>query len=231
MIIICKACGAKLKVPENHFSKIKCPQCQSEINTAKEKESETSSEANNQQQVQAIIKKEVEKAKQELLNSIQHTRVDFLPMDQRGSAQKLLDSICLICSSNADLQNQLKEIMETLNYKVVLCKDFFDSGLIINNSFNDIIIIDEIIGNDKEAGTKMLRILNFLPADKRRKTFAVLLSSTYVSRDTYSAFLIGSNLIINKKDVTQFAEILDKELDGHVKFYKLYNDIAESHIG
>lgn len=140
---------------------------------------------------------------------------------------KIANKKCLICSENTGLSKKIQELLLTMHYDVTIATSLGDASLHISNTFFNLVVVDEILSSDNEAGSKLLRILNFIPPEKRRKTFDVLLSSTYKTKDSYAAFIQGTNVIINKNDIEKFITIITEELENHHKMYALIEEVYD----
>lgn len=226
MIIKCEKCGADLEVHDNNAQKVRCPRCQNMIELSDSKGYVPSIGEQIDPKILNYIKDEIEKMKLEIPGFAEKNKIvdSSYRLENRI---KLEHKKCLICLDNALISKKIHDSLAHHGYDVVIATNLAEASLLISNSRYNLIVIDENLNSDNEAGIKLLRILNFIPPERRRNTFSVLLSSTGKTRDSYTAFIQGANLIINKNDIDKFVNIIVNELENHHKMYQLILEIIE----
>ena len=226
MIIKCEKCGADLDVHNNNVQKVRCPRCQNMIELFDSKGYVPSIGEQIDPKILNYIKDEIEKMKWEIPELAKKNKIvdsSYPP----GNRIKFEHKKCLICLDNALMSKKIHDSLVHHDYDIVVATNLAESSLLISNSRYNLIVIDENLNSDNEAGIKLLRILNFIPPERRRNTFSVLLSSTGKTRDSYTAFIQGANLIMNKNDIDKFVNIIVDELDNHHNMYQLILGILE----
>lgn len=226
MIIRCNKCGSDLEVHNNISQKIKCPRCQNIIEIYDSKGHTPSSGDQIDPKLMNFIKEEIEKMKFEITGIAEKGKIADMNHPRENKIRSE-NKKCLICMDNSLISKKIHESLAQHHYDLADAATLAEASLLISNSKYNLIVIDENLSADNEAGTKLLRILNFVPSERRRSTFSVLLSSTCKTRDSYNAFIHGANLVINKNDVDKFINIIADEMDNHHKMYELIQEIIE----
>ena len=141
------------------------------------------------------------------------------PLPDKGTKK------ALICDDDQMIRQAIKAGVESLGYVV-------DEASTIEQSLDflkqadidyDLILIDKVFPDDAEGGYKILSKVATLPLDIRRQIFVAFISGDLKSGDPTSAFLMGANIVVNKKDLKQLPAILKEELAEYKRLYRVFS--------
>jgi hypothetical protein len=89
----------------------------------------------------------------------------------------------------------------------------------------DLIIVNENFDvADTQSGNEVLNYLQNLVSALRRNIFVALLTDNYRTIDNMMAFNKSVNLVINTKNIDDFATIIKQGLDDNQAFYSVFKE-------
>lgn len=133
----------------------------------------------------------------------------------------------LICTSEPSQREQISGFLKEMGYRVYEALNIRDALKKTRFYIYNLVIIDENFDSKDPETNELLTYFSFLPMSTRRKMFIVLLSDRFRTMDNMAAFNISVNLIVNRKNVQDFAAILKKALVDHHAFYHVFNDVLK----
>ena len=139
----------------------------------------------------------------------------------------------LICDDNTLIRTQIKDSLSELGFKSEEAKTVEEAIVMIKNaSATDqhytMMLIDKVFPGDDEGGYKILNEIASLPLHIRRRCFVAFVSAQLRTNDASTAFLMGANTVINKKDLPKLQMILKEETAQYENLYKVFNICLES---
>jgi len=228
MIVNCPSCRKKFnvdegKLPEGKVS-LKCPSCSSKITLdgrgAGKKASFSGVPAVNSPEW-ATLKKQVTR------EVFLHMGLD-IPSDLKGSDGEVDDgSMALVCEDEKLFQEAVASTLRNLGYKVEIASDKAGSLKALQKKSYDIVTVDHRFPDDEEGGFEILKAINGLPPETRRRMFVAYISADLATMDTNSAFVLGANLTVSKKDIKALDRILRKGMQEHEKLYSVFTRVEE----
>lgn len=87
--------------------------------------------------------------------------------------------------------------------------------------------VDNRFPDDPDGGYKILQAINALPPDRRRKLFVAFISADLATMDLNSAFILGANLTVGKKDVRRLDKILSEGIREHDRRYRVFFQVEQ----
>ena len=208
MDVICKSCGATLKIPDEKLPtdqvvSINCPRCNGKIRIDRREPDKNP----------VSKKEEVEEAGFEY-------EEDISPLDIFEEGTRL----ALVLDGDDGHIKEINSSLEQLSYKSILPTSMREAmGKLRLYHFDLIILSDGFDGQDLE-GSPITHYLNHLSMSLRRKTFLVLLSDKFKTMDNMMAFGKSANLVANPDDLSNLPLILKKAISDNEKFYKVFMD-------
>ncbi len=208
MDVICKSCGATLKIPDEKLPtdqvvSINCPRCNGKIRIDRREPDKNP----------VSKKEEVEEAGFEY-------EEDISPLDLFEEGTRL----ALVLDGDDGHVKEINTALEQLSYKSILPTSMREAmGKLHLYHFDMIILSDGFDGQDLER-SPITHYLNHLSMSLRRKIFLVLLSDKFKTMDNMMAFGKSANLVVNPDDLSNLPLILKKAISDNEKFYKVFMD-------
>jgi predicted Zn finger-like uncharacterized protein len=143
--------------------------------------------------------------------------------DEEGEGRRK----ALVCEDEALFQVTIKEALEKLGYSVVLAGAREEALAHLEKTPFDLVTVDNRLPDDPEGGYKILQAINALLPEQRRKMFVAFISADLSTMDTNSAFVLGANLTVAKKDVKRLDRVLAEGLREHRKSYATFFQVAD----
>jgi CheY-like chemotaxis protein len=151
-----------------------------------------------------------------------------------GDAQKPFDFVeeegktALLCESDPEIQSQVSEVLEVLEYHVTLPKNSRDALKKMRYHSYDIAIVNEIFDTQDPDINGVLIYLERLSMEERRNIFVTLLSSRFRTMDQMAAFHKSTNIVVNLNNIQDFDKILRRSLADNDLFYRVFRE-CQSH--
>lgn len=234
MKVACNSCQQTFTVDETKASgstfRVKCPSCSNSILVNREQpaaSNPTSSapaapvQTNN---VEEIVKHEIEKAKREIFEAMATlfgadiAKLQAHPDEDTGDGYKR----ALICDPDQAMIDQVTTVLKRLGYQVDNAKTSGDTMKKLDQFTYKLITVSSDFPDPKEAA-KILGRINGQRATQRRETFVVSISSTVKNADATTAFLHGANIIVNKDDLGRLESLI---LEGQRRFLQIYSNFS-----
>ncbi|MCX7816136.1 MAG: hypothetical protein N2317_01320 [Syntrophales bacterium] len=130
----------------------------------------------------------------------------------------------LICVSEPSQRVQISNVLKEMGYRVYEALNTRDALKKTRFHTYDLVIIDEKFDSKDQDTNELHTYFSFLPMSTRRKMFVVLISDSFRTMDNMAAFNRSVNLIVNRKNIQDFAAILKKATADHHAFYHVFND-------
>lgn len=147
---------------------------------------------------------------------------------ERGDIKK-----ALICDDEAMVRRILKDSISSLGFISDEAPTVEDAVRILKNPEigYDLVLVDKVFPDDPEGGYKILAQLASLPLDIRRRIYVAFVSGDIKTRDSGTAFLLGANTVVNKKDLSKIAPIVEEDMKDYEKLYMVFNRCLRSSSG
>ena len=226
-------CGYVINIPDNKIPKrpvrIACPKCKTP-NIIKPPVSAQSpaASASPQAALESKIMAEVERRLAAFRREGMQPAGTGQMLASADSFSPLNDTEtkkALICDDDQIIRQVIKDSVEKLGYLVDEASTIEQSlGFLKQADVDyDLILIDKVFPDDAEGGYKILSKVATLPLDIRRQIFVAFISGDMKSGDPTSAFLMGANMVVNKKDLKRLPAILKEELAEYKRLYRVFS--------
>ena len=131
----------------------------------------------------------------------------------------------LICDDDTMMRQVIKDSVARIGYESDEAPTIEKALEVLSHVEIDysLILIDKVFPDDSEGGYKILSKVATLPLDIRRKIFVVFISGDMKSGDANAAFLMGANMVVNKKDIKRLPAILKGEMAEYERLYRVFN--------
>jgi len=147
------------------------------------------------------------------------------------SADKPFDFIsvnnktALVCESDPVIKEKVTKTLVNMSYHVTEPASGREALKSMRFHIYDLVVVNENFGiTDAESSNDVLIYLQNLAAAVRRNIFVALLSDNYRTMDNMMAFNKSVNLVINKKNIDDFAAIIKRGLDDNQAFYGIFKE-------
>jgi CheY-like chemotaxis protein len=133
----------------------------------------------------------------------------------------------LVVEDEAIFQQAITEALRSLRYRVDVVGDKQKALDVLSRKTFDLVTVDNRLPDDPEGGYQVLQAINALPPDQRRRMFVAFISADLATMDTQSAFVLGANLTVGKKDLRRLDKILQQAIKEHDKIYHIFRSVHE----
>lgn len=208
MDVTCKACEAKLtipdeKLPPDQVVTVTCPKCRRKIRVDKREHDKD------------LVSREEEVGEAGL-----EDEEDVSPLDVFEEGAKL----ALVLDGNEGHIMEIDSALEELAYKAIVPSSTSEAMSKIRLHHFDLIILSDGFDGQDLTNSPVTHYLNHLSMSIRRKIFLVLLSNKFRTLDDMMAFAKSANVVVNPADLPNLSLILKKAVSDNEKFYKVLMD-------
>jgi CheY-like chemotaxis protein len=131
----------------------------------------------------------------------------------------------LVCESDPSIKEKITKTLINTGYHVSEPASGREALKSMRFHSYDLIVVDEKFDiDDAESSNEVLTYLQNLAAATRRNVFVALLADNYRTADNMMAFNKSVNLVINKKNIDDFAAIIKRGLDDNKAFYGIFKE-------
>lgn len=215
MEVVCSNCRARLKIPDEKVPATgrvtaNCPKCKSKISFEKPQSGPEPPSVREEPKTDSASPEQDSEYRDEAPFSL-----DFY---EEGA------KLALLMLTEAEAGSGIQKTTEGLEYKSVSVKDPSEGINKMRFHLFDLLILSEHFEGIPWAQSPILHYLNRLPMHTRRKSFLVLLGQEFSTMDRTTAFGLSADLVVNPKDIKDFAGILKAGLWNHENFYGAFTE-------
>lgn len=209
MEITCNSCGKKInipdeKIPQGKSFSVVCPHCKDKVNVEQGRDSSTSPPKG---------------ADSSGVSAEQYQPPgDDVSLDFAEEGQKT----ALICDDKNS--EAIKSALKELDYKVSIASSSEDAINRMKFTLYDVIILNEEFDNSVPENNKVLKYIQPISMQLRRKIFFAMIGNNLRTFDNMTAFAKSANLVINTKDLPNFKSIIKKSVSDNEVFYKVFKE-------
>ena len=253
MILTCPQCSTRLqlettKLPTRPFS-VKCPKCQNaisvtppEVATGEAATTATSAATTAPATVPRMAPLE-EKAPRMAAEAtpIMGAMMEQDPMkalaamfasafnqnNKPASGEPVRRRRMLVCLSLEEELQKIQAVLQGHDYDLtfITSSEQAIDMLQLSNQV-DMILLDPNFEDDQGGGS-ILRFINSLSPNRRRRLYVTLIGSSYKTLDTHAAFVNGVNLLINSSEIPMLPHALNKGIREFNLLYRAYNEASD----
>lgn len=131
----------------------------------------------------------------------------------------------LVCESDPVIKEKIAKTLINMGYHVtepVAGREALKSMRF--HSYDLVVVSENFDITDTQSTNEVLIYLQNMAAAARRNVFVALLSDNYRTMDNMMAFNKSVNLVVNKKNIDDFATIIKKALDDNKAFYSIFKE-------
>ena len=131
----------------------------------------------------------------------------------------------LVCESDPAIKGKVTKTLINMGYHVTESAAGREALKSMRFHVYNLIIVNENFDMaDAQGSNEVLNYLHNLASATRRNIFVALLSDNYRTMDNMMAFNKSVNLVINKKNIDDFAAIIKRGLDDNKAFYSIFKE-------
>ena len=203
MDIICEKCQSKFaipdeKIPDGKVISTPCPKCKNVLYI------------DSAQKLEAPADKEFYTD-----TSDDETPFDFI--EEEGST-------ALVCEQDPDIRKKVIDALDIMEYHITIAESGRDALKKMRYRVYDLIVIDEAFNSDSPNSNMVMLFLERLPMSIRRNTFLIMTSTRFRTLDRMLAFRYSAHIIINLKNIDDFAKIVSRGITDNELFYQILNE-------
>ena len=203
MDIICEKCQSKFsipdeKIPDGKVISTPCPKCKNVlyIDSAQKQEALAGTEFNTD-------------------TSDGEKSFDFI--EEEGIT-------ALVCEQDPNIRKKIIEVLDIMEYHITIAESGRDALKKMRYHVYDLIIINETFNSDSLDSNMVMLFLERLPMSMRRNTFVIMISTRFRTLDRMLAFRYSVHIIINSKNIDDFAKIVSRGLTDNDLFCQVFNE-------
>ncbi len=133
-------------------------------------------------------------------------------------------STALVCEPEAELREKIKGALEGMGYRITQAETAREALKRCRFHIYNVIVVNERFDAANPDDNPFVTYLAKLPMALRRDTFVCLVSDRYRTMDKMAAFHRSVNLVLNRKNLDDFAAILKTAIADHQAFYKIFQE-------
>ena len=204
MDIICEKCQSKFaipdeKIPDGKVISTPCPKCKNVLYI----DSAQKQGAHDSQEFYTDTSDGGEKP------------FDFI--EEEGST-------ALVCEQDPDIRKKIINALDIMEYHITVAESGRDALKKMRYHVYDLIVINETFNSDSPDSNMVMLYLERLPMSMRRNTFVIMISTRIHTMDRMLAFRYSVHIIINSKNIDDFAKIVSRGLTDNDLFCQVFNE-------
>lgn len=233
MKVTCQSCQKVLNIPDEKLPagrtlKFACPSCKNTISVTREPDHsglempgmgaavpDTTPSALKLDETQNVPVPQAPMKEGEALASLAEAMEDELEaLVEEGSKRSLV----------ADLENldRITPILKKMQFIVTPVKTAEDGLKKLQFNFYDLVVINERFNGADPADNAILKAIEPMTMDIRRKMFVVLTGKNFKTLDRMVAFSRSVDIVVNESDFANFELIMRKAMKDNEVFYRLF---------
>jgi len=130
----------------------------------------------------------------------------------------------LVCEQDPNIKKKVIEALDIMEYHITVAESGRDALKKMRYHVYDIIIINETFNSDSLDKNMVMLFLERLPMSMRRNTFVIMISTRFRTLDRMLAFRYSVHIIINSKNIDNFAKIVSRGLTDNELFCQVFNE-------
>jgi CheY-like chemotaxis protein len=206
MEVICPSCATRLKFPDDKIPTgrkvtVPCPKCRAKLTI---EEPGPDGPGTNDLAAEAY--------------NAEDRPFDFV--EEEGKT-------ALVCQPDAALRATISEALRLMEYHITVTDNTREALKKMRYHDYHLVVADELFDTTNPDTNGVLVFLERMPMATRRNIFVCMVTSRYRTMDYMMAFNRSVNLIVNRKNVGEFAKILESGIADHEYFYRVYKDIRK----
>ncbi len=130
----------------------------------------------------------------------------------------------LVCEQDPNIRKKVIEALDIMEYHITVAESGRDALKKMRYHVYDLIIINETFNSDSLDSNMVMLFLERLPMSMRRSTFVIMISTRFRTLDRMLAFRYSVHIIINSKNIDDFAKIVSRGLTDNELFCQVFNE-------
>jgi len=130
----------------------------------------------------------------------------------------------LVCEQDPNIRKKVIEALDIMEYHITVAESGRDALKKMRYHAYDLIIINETFNSNSLDSNMVMLFLERLPMSIRRNTFVIMISTRFRTLDRMLAFRYSVHIIINSKNIDDFAKIVSRGLTDNELFCQVFNE-------
>ncbi|MBW1822306.1 MAG: zinc-ribbon domain-containing protein [Deltaproteobacteria bacterium] len=204
MDIICEKCQSKFaipdeKIPDGKVISTPCPKCKNVL------------------YIDSAKKQGVSAGEEFYTDTSDNAEKPFDFIEEEGST-------ALVCEQNPDIRKKVIDALDIMEYHITVAESGRDALKKMRYHVYDLIVINETFNSDSPDSNMVMLYLERLPMSIRRNTFVIMISTRFHTMDRMLAFRYSVHIILNSKNIDDFAKIVSRGLTDNELFYQVFKE-------
>ena len=200
MEIICEKCQSRFKIPDEKIPtdravNLSCPKCKNKIPVGP-RVAHSGPEPNGNNDYDASDKP-----------------FDFI--EEEGDT-------ALVCESDSKALKTIVNALNLMEYHITVAENSRDALKKMRYHPYDLVVVNESFSSDGPDTNMVLLYLERLNMTVRRNIFVAMISDSIRTMDQMMAFRYSVNIIVNSKNIDDFATVIQRGLTDTELFYRIY---------
>lgn len=133
----------------------------------------------------------------------------------------------LVCEPDPAVRERITRMLADMRYRTTEPERTRDAMKKARFHVYDLVVLNETFDTADPDANDLLRYFSALPMATRRQTFIVLMTSRFRTMDNMAAFNKSVNLVVNLSDMDDLGAIVQKGLEDHEAFYRVFRETLE----
>ncbi|MCX7982392.1 MAG: hypothetical protein N2572_05745 [Syntrophales bacterium] len=133
-------------------------------------------------------------------------------------------STALVCEPEIEAKEKIIAALENMGYRITKAETAKEALKRCRFHTYHVVVVDEKFEAENPEENAILAYLAQLPMAIRREMFVCLISERFRTMDKMAAFHQSVNLVLNRKNLDDFATILKTALADEKAFYRVFRE-------
>ena len=199
MEIICENCQSRFnlpdeKIPTDRTANLSCPKCKNKIPVGP-RAAQSETETNH--------------------NEYDSSEKPFDFIEEEGDT-------ALVCESDSKALKKIVNALNLMEYHITVAENSRDALKKMRYHPYDLVVVNESFNSEGPDTNMIMLYLERLNMTVRRDIFVAMISNNIRTMDQMLAFRYSVNIIINIKNIDDFATIIQRGLTDTELFYRIF---------
>jgi len=146
-----------------------------------------------------------------------------LPFDFVGEG----GATALVCEPEPDLREKINHGLKEMGYQITMPATAKDALKAMRFHIFDVVVLNELFDTADPQTNGVLRYLENMVMNTRRRFFVALVSDRYRTMDNMTAFNRSVNIVINRKSIDSVGEIIRQGMADNKAFYHVFQETLQ----
>ncbi len=134
------------------------------------------------------------------------------------------DATALVCEPDPALREKINDGLKEIGYQITMPATAMEALKAMRFHIFDVVVLNELFDTADPQTNGVLRYLENMVMNTRRRFFVALVSDRYRTMDNMAAFNRSVNLVINLKSIDDAGKIIKQGVADNKAFYHIFHE-------